>query len=75
MTWQGMVAPAGTPPAIAAQVSAAVAEALRAPDVAAQLEKSSLEAVGSTPADMATFMDEERERWGKVLRAIAAQAK
>lgn len=75
MTWQGMIAPAGTAAEIADQVSAAVAEALRAPDVAAQLKKSSLDAVGSTPADMAKFMDEERERWGKVLRAIAAQTK
>jgi tripartite-type tricarboxylate transporter receptor subunit TctC len=70
-----MIAPEGTPPAIAAQVSAAVAEALRAPEVAAQLKKSSLDAVGSTPAAMAKFMDEERERWGKVLRAIAAKTK
>jgi tripartite-type tricarboxylate transporter receptor subunit TctC len=75
MTWQGMIAPAGTPTAIAAQVSAAVGRALRAPDVAAQLQKSSLDAVGSTPADMATFMDQERARWGKVLGAIAAKTK
>jgi tripartite-type tricarboxylate transporter receptor subunit TctC len=75
MTWQGMIAPAGTPTAIAAQLSAAIAEALRAPDVATQLKKSSLDAVGSPPSAMAQFMDEERERWGKVLRAIAAKGK
>lgn len=75
MTWQGMIAPQGTPTVIAEQVSAAIAEALRASDVAAQLKKSSLDAVGSTPTDMAKFMDQERERWDKVLRAIAAKAK
>jgi tripartite-type tricarboxylate transporter receptor subunit TctC len=72
MTWQGMVAPAGTPAAIAAKVSAAVAEALKAPAIAERLKKSSLIAVGSTPAEMSVFMDQERARWGKVLQAIGA---
>jgi len=72
MTWQGLVAPPGTPPAITAKVSAAVAEAIRHPEVAKQLVESSLDLIGSTPEEMAAFMRVERERWRKVMRAVAA---
>ncbi len=74
MTWQGMVAPPDTPRAIAAAMSAAVAEAIKQPDVAQQLVGLSLEAIGSTPAEMAAFMTVERERWRKVMRSIGSAA-
>jgi len=71
MTWQGMVAPPGTPPVIAEAMSAAIAEAITHPDVARQLAESSLDPIGNTPAEMASFMNVERGRWRKVLRAAA----
>jgi tripartite-type tricarboxylate transporter receptor subunit TctC len=74
MTWQGMVAPPGTPRAIAGKLSAAVADALKQPDVARQLVDSSLDAVGSTPAEMESFMAIERARWRKVMAAIGPAA-
>lgn len=72
--WIGMVAPAGTPPAIANRLSVEIAEGLRQPDVAKRLLDSSLEAVGSTPAEMATFMKRESERWGNVIRITGTTA-
>jgi len=33
-----------------------------------------LDAVGSTPAEMAQFLKVERERWGGLIRAIGATA-
>lgn len=65
--WIGMVAPAGTPAAIATKLSTAVAE-LRHPEAARRLLEMSLEPVGSTPAEMAMFMKQESERWGNVIR-------
>jgi tripartite-type tricarboxylate transporter receptor subunit TctC len=70
MTWQGMVAPQGTPPQVAAKLSTAVSEALKKSDVAKRLEQSSLDAIGSTPAELASFMVQERERWGRAVRAM-----
>jgi tripartite-type tricarboxylate transporter receptor subunit TctC len=46
--WQGMVAPAGTPAAVVARLSGAVAEAVRQADVVKRLADVGLEAVGST---------------------------
>ena len=68
--WHGIVAPPGTPSAIATKLSTAIAEALKQPDVAQRLLELNLEAVGSAPAEMALFMMQERERWGNVIRAL-----
>jgi tripartite-type tricarboxylate transporter receptor subunit TctC len=73
-SWWAMVAPPGTSPAIANKLSAAVAEVLKQPDVAARLVEMSMAATGSTPAELAAFMQQERERWGNVIRASGAKA-
>jgi tripartite-type tricarboxylate transporter receptor subunit TctC len=73
-TWFGMVAPAGTPAAIVSQLSSAVSDAIRDPDVAQRFADMSANAVGDTPAEMAAFLQQERERWGKVIRASGAKA-
>lgn len=72
--WLGVVAPAGTPAAIANQVSVAIAEVLKQPDISKRLHEMSFDAIGSTPEEMALFMAQERERWGKVIRASGATA-
>ena len=74
LTWFGMVAPPGTPAAIVNKLSAAIAQALQQPDVAKRLLGMSVDAIGSTPAEMALFLRQERERWGKVIRATGATA-
>ena len=51
-----------------ALLAVAIAEALQQPDVAKRLRGMTVEAIGNTPAEMALFMREERERWGNVIR-------
>jgi tripartite-type tricarboxylate transporter receptor subunit TctC len=72
--WQGMVAPPGTPAAIVNRISAAVADGMKQPDLQKRLTEMSIEVVGSTPAEMDRFMNQERERWSKVIRATGASA-
>ena len=72
--WLGVVAPAGTPGAIAQRVSAAIAEVLKQPDIAKRLADMSFDPIGSTPEEMAQFMTQERERWSSVIRASGATA-
>jgi tripartite-type tricarboxylate transporter receptor subunit TctC len=73
-SWWAVVAPPRTPPAIANKLSAAIAETLKQPDVAARLVDMSMVRTGSTPAELASFMQQERERWGNVIRASGARA-
>ncbi len=73
LTWFGMVAPPKTPPAVANKLSAALVEAMHDPEVSKKLQSMSLDAIGNTPAEMAQFLKEERERWGKVIRAAGVK--
>ncbi len=72
--WLGVVAPTGTPPAIANQFSSAIAEILKQPDVANRLLEMNFDPVGSTPSAMSLFMAQERVRWRKVIRDSGATA-
>ena len=67
-SWFGIVAPPGTPPAIASKLSEAMAEALRMPDAAKRLHGLGATAVGSTPDETRLFLRQETERWHKVIR-------
>ncbi len=73
VAWFGIAAPPKTPPEIAAKLSAAVAEALKHPDVLKRLQDLSAEPVGSTPAEMAAFMKEEIERWRRVIQGAGVK--
>lgn len=73
-TWAGMVAPPGTPAAIVNKLSAAIGEIMKMPDMVKALARSHTEAIGSTPEELGLVMRQERERWGKVVRATGARA-
>ena len=69
INWHVMVAPPGTSATITSQISAAIAELLKLPEVTKQLAELSIEPIGSTPAEMATFIAQERERFAGVIRS------
>jgi tripartite-type tricarboxylate transporter receptor subunit TctC len=73
-SWNGMVAPAGTPPAIIDKVSLALAKSLKSPEILKRSRDTSVELIGSTPAEMAEFMSRERERWANLIRITGAKA-
>jgi len=66
--WYGIEMPLQTPKPLVARISADIARALRTPELQEQFVKVSAEAVGSSPAEFATFLQNETQRWDKVLR-------
>ena len=68
-TWNALAAPPKTPAAVVAKINAAMNEAFALPEVRAHLAKLSMQPAGGTPADMAEFLKNERQRWGDVIRA------
>jgi tripartite-type tricarboxylate transporter receptor subunit TctC len=67
-SWQGLLAPSGTPPAVLDKLQAAVREIVARPDVAKRLGE-----LGSEPSDMTRqqvtqWMQTETVRWGKVVK-------
>ncbi len=67
--WYGLYAPARTPPGLIARLNKAVLEGLAKPDVKARVTKLSLEAIPSTPAELAARQKADLERWGPVVKA------
>lgn len=66
--WFGIAAPAGTPNEVVARLSTAFNKALADPIVAQRLFDAGLEAVGSSPAEMAKRMAVETVVWTKAAR-------
>ncbi len=67
--WVGMLAPAGTPPAVIGRIHDAMAKALAKPEVKAQLEKLGAVIVGDSPAEFAAFLQRDYDRWNTVIKA------
>ncbi len=74
MTWYGLVAPPGTPAAVVNKLVASVAEVMKNPDVVRRMQQLGVAGIGNSPAEFATFMRQERERWGKVIRETGMKA-
>jgi tripartite-type tricarboxylate transporter receptor subunit TctC len=68
--WYGLVAPAGTPPAVLKKIHEASVAALRSPVLVEQFAKVSGIPAPSTPEEYRTFLGEEQARWGAIIKAI-----
>jgi tripartite-type tricarboxylate transporter receptor subunit TctC len=66
--WQGLVAPAGTPPEVIARLNKTLVDALNTTSVKARFQVLGLEATPGTPAQMASYAKAEREKWAQVIR-------
>lgn len=67
-TWVGIVAPAGTPPALVRKIGAAVREASRDPDIEKKLLPLGIVMTSSTPEEFSTFVRSERQKWSPIVR-------
>jgi tripartite-type tricarboxylate transporter receptor subunit TctC len=67
-SWIGLVAPAGTPPAIVQKIQQDVVRAYADAAVADRLEKAGIFAVTTTPKEFDAFFRSEAERWTKIYK-------
>ncbi|WP_326537882.1 Bug family tripartite tricarboxylate transporter substrate binding protein [Pseudorhodoferax sp.] len=67
-SWQGIVAPRGTPPEAVARLAQALAKVLAQPEVQAQFAKQGVAAAPSSPQAFAQFIAQESARWQQVAR-------
>jgi tripartite-type tricarboxylate transporter receptor subunit TctC len=71
--WFGMFAPAGTPSAVIAKVQRDVAQVMAETEVKARLYVQGMTPVVSTTADFTKQLDQELERWAKVVASRKLQ--
>jgi len=68
-SWQGVLAPGGTPPAMVERLHRAFAEAMATPAIARRVLELGAEAKVEGPASFRRWLDAEIEAWGAVVRA------
>jgi tripartite-type tricarboxylate transporter receptor subunit TctC len=66
--WIGYAAPAGTPRDTLARISGEMQKALATDEIKARLVSLGLDAVSSTPEEMAKFMRREQDRYGSIIK-------
>src|SRR6476646_728407 len=66
--WYGMIAPAGTPPAIVAAINRIATQAMADPGVKEKLADQGLTVAGDTPEHFRDFIGSETAKWAKVIR-------
>lgn len=72
--WVGLMAPAGAPRPIVEKLAAAAKEALASAEVREQLIKAGAEPAFKPPKPFAQFVQEEYERYGKLVRELGLKA-
>lgn len=72
--WFGLVARAGTPPAVVDSIYKVLSAALQRPDVVAQLGQLGGHPGGSSPSSFEAFLRSERAQWADAVRASGAVA-
>ena len=72
-SFQGIVAPAGTPPEVVAKLHAALAKILATADMQERLTKLGAESRPGTPAEFGNFIRSEKARWAKVVKESGAK--
>jgi len=68
ITFNGVFAPKGTPPAVIEKLSAAIREALKKKSVIDKLAELGSDARGSTPAEFTQFLEQESRKWTDVMK-------
>lgn len=70
----GLVAPAGTPPAIVNKIHADIVTILKSPDFKKRLDDIGMVPGGTTPAEFNAYIKDEIAKWAKVVKSSGAIA-
>lgn len=73
VVWYAALFPARTPPEIVARMSAEINRAVQSPDIKARLLEQGVESIGTTPDQLAKFMQSESVRYGKIIKDTGAK--
>jgi tripartite-type tricarboxylate transporter receptor subunit TctC len=74
LTWNGILAPAGTPKDIISKLNEALVRTMRSPATKELLANMGQDPLWSTPEEFAAFLREETEKWSKVISASGIEA-
>lgn len=71
-SWLGIVAPAGTPPAVLMRLNESIVKALRMPEVKQRFDAINVDVAPSTPAEFGRYIATDTAKWAKIARDTGA---
>ncbi|RZI63733.1 MAG: tripartite tricarboxylate transporter substrate binding protein [Variovorax sp.] len=71
--WFGLLAPAGTPPAVLATIQQALAEAVKQPDINKQMLELGAQPVANTPDAFAKLVQADVAKWRDVVKTTGVK--
>lgn len=74
-TWNGIVAPSGTPPEVVKKLRQALRQALGTPRVVQGLERMGFEVIDEPPEAFTALLQMESERFGRLVKRIGLTGK
>ena len=73
-TWYGTAAPAKTPRDIVDRLNSEILRALKSPDMQARFKDYGADPIGNTPEQATAYVQNEINKWGKVIKAAGITA-
>lgn len=73
VSWGGVMAPGGTPPAVIGKLNAEFVRILKLSDVQERMVALGADIVAGTPAEFAAYLQSEIAKWSKVARAAGVK--
>lgn len=74
VSWFGLFAPAGTPPAIVGKLHQDVIKVLAQPDLRSRFAQLGLDTVGGAPAELAAIVKNDIAKWSRVIKEAGITA-
>jgi tripartite-type tricarboxylate transporter receptor subunit TctC len=71
--WFGLLAPAGTPPAVLAAIQQTIADAVKQPDIAKQMLELGAQPVANTPDAFAKLIQADVAKWRDVVKTTGVK--
>jgi tripartite-type tricarboxylate transporter receptor subunit TctC len=65
--WFAVFVPANTPKSIIKKLNASLLSSMNAPEIREKFEAIGAEPIGSSPEELATYLNKEIDRWGRVI--------
>jgi tripartite-type tricarboxylate transporter receptor subunit TctC len=74
VSWNGILAPGGTPPDIIARLNSEIVRAVTSKDVSDKLSGLGYDPVTNTPTEFAALIASDLERFGRTIRQVGIKA-
>jgi tripartite-type tricarboxylate transporter receptor subunit TctC len=71
--WNGILAPAKTPPEVVARLNESIVKALALPEVRGRLTEQGSEPVGNSPQEFRQLIGTEVEKWARLVKLSGAR--